>query len=247
MIEIKSTLKKFDLTDNEIDIYLLLLSIGEASASTLSYRSKMAKNSCRYLCDQLIEKGLVSSKKMGNTFYYKAESPEKILFLLDAEERALQEKKEEFGRIMGDLVNLTNPSSALPKVNFYEGKSGMIELYESILDLNSPIKSFEDKGDMVDLIPDYIPHYVKRRIESKIPCQTICPEGNTINNPSKKKMLDVRKIKKEDFPFTCDIKICEDLISMFSFQKAQPVGIAIKNKDIADNLRIIFDYFWKHL
>jgi len=240
----KTTLEKLGLNSTEVTIYLSLLPVGSAPASVLSYRTGICCSTARMACKQLVSKGLLSMEEKGNMLVFTPEPPEKITYLVENKKRNLDEMTEQLNRIVGPLKAMIDPTSALPRVRFFEGTNGLICLYEEILELNSPIQSFEDKGDMAELIPDYIPKYIKKRIEKKIPCRSICPTGNRFNQDCPSSLLEVKKINKEEFQFTCDIKICGDQVSIFSFDKEVPAGIAIRHKDIADNFRIMFEYMW---
>lgn len=67
-----------------------------------------------------------------------------------------------------------NPQAILPKVRFFEGKEGLIELYWEILELRTPIDSFEDKVEMAAFIPEFIETRINRKIFNRV----ICPAEN---------------------------------------------------------------------
>lgn len=88
----KDTLKKLDLNDTEINVYLTLLPLGKAQASVIGYRTNQKRRTVRHACQCLVEKGLIRMKKQGNTFVFIAESPEKIIYLLEQEEKNIEKK-----------------------------------------------------------------------------------------------------------------------------------------------------------
>jgi len=227
-------------------VYLSLLPIGSAPASILGKRTKLPRSTARYICQQLVKKNLFFETQKGNTFIYVVESPEKLLFLIKKEEEELQRKKEKVAKTVEELKLMINPNTILPKVRFFEGKEEMISLYEEILKFKETIYSFEDKGEMLEFIPEYVPLFIKRRIKYKIKNKIICPSATPLKS-NKAELRQIKTIDKKLFPFSCDIKICNNLVSIFSFQQHTAVGIAIEHQDIVSNFKILFNYVWNHL
>jgi sugar-specific transcriptional regulator TrmB len=244
---IKGTLLGLGLNDKEIDIYLMLLSVGSSPASTLGNRTGISRSTAQYTCQQLVKKGLISVTRKDNTFLYVAEPPEKLLYLLDIQQQQLEEKKDQVHRIVGTLKSLLNPHSELPKVRFYEGEAGMRQLYEQILDTESPIDVLEGGGAMQRFVPDRIPLLLQKRVQHHVSKRVIRPSGEDGAGPADSQLCEVRHIPAADFPFTCDVKICKDTVSIFSFDQKAPAGVAIDHPDIAQNFRVLFGYLWKTL
>lgn len=241
---ITGVLADLGLTEKEIAIYLLLLQLGTAPASTLGERADIQRSTAQYTCQQLEKRGIIRMVQKGNTYMYTSERPEKLLLLLKKQEEELQNKEVRVQRIIGELKSLQNPLSVLPKVQYYEGKEGIEELYDKILEMNTPIDSFEDKGEMVAFIPEKVESFIKTRIKKGIWNRVICPAVTPINKDDPAAFRKVRTFPVDKFPFTCDVKICGEQVSIFSFEKNTAVGIAIQHKDIADNFRLLFEQMW---
>ena len=244
---IESILKELGLNDKEIVLYLELLSLGTCPASTLAKRTGITKSTVRYACQQLEKKKLILSIEKDNTFMYSAESPEKLMFLLEEEKRKIEKKEQKLSMVMGELNSRINRDTVLPKVQFFEGKDGVEKLYQSILDLGAPIDSFEDSGEMNDLIPEFVQYFVSERKKRKIFNRVICPSENTINIDTPEEFRSTKFLFKKDFPFTCDVKICGDTVNIASFKKSMPVAVTITDEEVAKNFRVLFEYMWKLL
>ena len=245
--DIHDALERAGLNDKEATIYLMLLKLGTAPASTLGDRTDIPRSTAQFICQQLLKAKLVTKTEKGNTYLYTPEPPEKILYQVRRDRDDLEQTEQQLERVMGALKGMINPEARLPKVQFFEGKSGIIELYDKILELNAPIDSFEDKGEMAAFIPEYIPKFIEGRKNRKIFNRVICPDANAINESLAEEFRETRVLPTKDFPFTCDIKICKDLVSIFSFDEASAVGAAIRHKDIADNFRLLFEVLWKFI
>lgn len=239
------TLKSLWLNDNEIIIYSELLSIWSSVSSTLSARTKINKSTVRYICQGLEKKWLILSIKKDNSFVYSAESPRRLLSLLEEDKRKLKIKEENIEKSIEYFNNLKHHKTNLPKVSFYEWKDWVIELYEKILDRKEPIYSFEDNWEMFKSMPKFVEYFINERKKRKIYNKVICPSNNPVNEESKENLRSVEMIDEKLFPFTWDIKICGNHISIMSFKENNSVGISIEDENIANNFKILFDYIWE--
>lgn len=241
---IRATLEDLGLTDKEAAMYLLLLQLGTSAASTLADRAEIPRSTAQFTCQQLTKRGLLRMVQKANTYLFTAEPPEKLDMLLRRERDALEEKSHQLHRIIGELKAMQNPYTVLPKVQFYEGKEGVEELYDKILEMKQPIDSFEDKGEMFAFIPKKVEHFIAARIRHGIHNRVICPSATPINKDDPAAFRQVRTVPLEEFPFSCDIKICGPQVSIFSFKENTAVGIAIRHEEIADNFRLLFNQMW---
>ena len=244
MNSIRDTLKGLDLSDKEIDIYLALLTVGSAPASVLGQRTNITRSTAQYTCQQLARKGIVKSIQKANVFLYTPEPPEKLILLLEKQKQDIDRKEDDVQRIIGELKGMMNPQAQFPKVQFYQGEEGLIELYERILDTRQPIDSFEEAGELFTLFPDYPTEFVAKRIQHKMFNRCIAPVGNPLNVTDPKKFIETRVLDPQKFPFTWHVKICGNLVGIFSFQKQSPVAIAIDHEDITKNFRLLFEFVW---
>ena len=127
------TLTKIGLNDKEIKIYLAALTMGQTSASILASKTNINRSTAQYTCQWLIDKRLMSITPKGNTFLYAPEPPEKLLSLVNKEYSVLEKKMEDTHKIMWDLNSLSNPHATLPKVKYFTGVDGIIDMFEDIL------------------------------------------------------------------------------------------------------------------
>lgn len=244
---INQALKSLGLNDNEITIFSELLSIWSSVASSLAARTKINKSTVRYICQGLEKKGLIFSIKKDNTFIYTAESPRRLNILLEEDKRKLREKEKNIKESIEYFDRLKNEKTILPKVSFFQWTEWLKKLYEQILDFEQPIDSFEDNWEMFKAIPDFVDYFITERKKKKIYNRVICPSNNTINEESKEELRSVKMIEEKLFPFTCDIKICANHVSIMSFKENNSVAISITDKEIANNFRVLFEYMWKNI
>jgi sugar-specific transcriptional regulator TrmB len=247
MTDLKAVLRAAGLPDTEATVYLALLRLGGVPVSTIARRTKLPRSTVQFTCLRLLQRGVAHVTVEHRTHYYAPEPPEKLLSLLVEQQQRLAARGRALRQALGDLHALMGPHVRLPKVEYYEGERGLTALYDKILDLRQPIDSIEDKGEMVRIIPEYVRSFVRRRVARGIPKRVICPEGNPVNLPRPEELREVRLLPTDAFPFTGDIKICGDLVSLFSFERHSPVGIAIRHQNFADNFRLLHATLWEQL
>lgn len=244
---IENALKAVWLNENEIKVYTELLTIWSSAASTIWARTKINKSTVRYICQWLEKKWLIFSIKKDSTFIYSPESPHRLYSLLKEDKKKLKEKEDNIEKSILYFENIKNKKASLPEVTFYQWLDWLEKLYIKILDIQKPIDSIEDKWEMFDAIPEFVDFFIKERKKRKIYNRVICPAKNTVNIDSPEELRSVKTINEDEFPFSWDIKICWDYVNIMSFIKNNSVAISIKDENVANNFRLIFDFLWKRI
>lgn len=243
--DINATLGELGLGETEIAIYLALLRVGPSPASSLARRTQITRSTAQYACQQLVKKGMASMALRHNVYLYATEPPEHLPQLLEQRRDALQEQERRVQQIVVPLRQMINVQAPLPRVQFYEGEAGMIRLYDSILDMRSPIDSFEESGKVLQMFPAYSHEFMRKRIARKIFNRCIAPSGSPYNDTNPKRYIEVRHVDPRRFPFTWHVKLCGDVVGIFSFEEGAAVGVGIRHADIARNFRLLFEFMWE--
>ena len=240
-------LAKLGLNKNEAQIYELLLTEGSLGVKPILFRTKLKRGNAYYHLDSLKAKGLVETQTERGRTMFIAKHPERLELLLAQQKTALAAAEEELNKTLPSLKGIFQLATTKPGVKFFEGREGIIKIYETLLEQNQQIDSFEDKGEMVGFFADYVKAFIAKRINKKIFNRVIAPSSSPINVTSPKEYRETRLLPVAQFPFRMDIKIVGHLVSLISFQKDNPVGILIENKEIAENFKILFELVWKLL
>ena len=93
-------LRDLGLSDNEINVYVVLLKIGSSTASTLSEKSGMYRPYVYDTLDRLQEKGLVSYVHQKNKKFFSAVHPDRLRKLLEI-------KQDNLATILPELISFT--------------------------------------------------------------------------------------------------------------------------------------------
>ncbi len=246
--QFSETLTKLGLTPNEAKIYELLLTVGPSGIKSILFHTGLKRGNAYYHLEGLEKRGLVEKQDLpGKPIAFLAKQPDQLEILLAQQKTALNNAGYELSQNLPKLNSLYQLLATRPGVKFYQGKEGMEQVYEQLLALRKPIDSFEDKGEMAALIPDYAKEFINKRIKYGIFNRVIAPSANPINKTDQKELRETRLVPTAKFPFRMDVKICSDMVSLITFQKQNPVAVLVQNREIAENFKLLFEFVWSLL
>ncbi|GEM_PF-589543 len=239
-----------DLNPKEIKIYLSLLEVGTAAASTLGQRTHINRSTAQYTCQQLVETGLARVIEKNNTFLYSAEPPERLISLLDGQKEKITQKQIQVEQILGDLKGLMNPYANTPKVQFFTGVEGIISMYEDILSEAKPLLGavHRSKENNHPKIRAYLEkHYVPQRTCLKNPAWIIFNDTSDAKSYQEKdkEMKRISLILSEkDFPFQSSCHIYGDKVAFFRYKNDDLSGVIIQNPFVHATQKAFFQFAW---
>jgi len=240
----KDALIAVGLSKNEAKIYLALLELGKGTVSEITRKANLNRTTGYDVLDGLVAKGLASVSGKEPKQEYIAESPDKIEALLKREVNATEEHLKEIKNILPELKSLHNVAGR-PKVRFYEGKQGLIEVYEDTLTSHETILAYATVDDMHRALPNYFPEYYKRRAEKGVAIRAIIPAteiGKERASKDKEEMRETALIPPDKYYFSPEINIYDDKVMIASWR--EKLGIIIESAEIADAMKKIHELAW---
>ena len=168
----------------------------------------------------------------------------KILNFLHRNLRLAQEKISEAEVLIPQLKPLHNLSQR-PKVEFYEGREGLIKVYEDTLTSHEPILAFANIEDLHKYLPNYFKSYYKRRARKGIPIKAIFPANKAARERIKENKQENREsalIPAEEYPLSPEINIYDNKVMIASGK--EKLGVVIESQEIADAMKTIFKLSW---
>ncbi len=247
---VETSLRQLGLSDNEVRIYLSLLPLKKAASSTLGYRTNLERNTARYTCQQLARKGLIAETQEGNTLFYNPEPPDKILFMLENAKKEILQKEEQANRIIGHLRTMADPKTALPKVRFFEGEDGIIEMFEDVLKENKPLYgAVTIPKDLPQKILDYKEKiYYPKKKELFFPTWGIFSDDKQTKGLQKLDHQVNRQsllVPADEFPIEICYHIYGNKVSFYSYAPGDMTGVIIENEHIRKTQMSIFKMAWE--
>lgn len=242
-----SILKKLDLGDKEIKVYLTLLEYGNLSVRSLAELTGLNRGTAYDILKRLQEQGLASYFHQTTKQQFVAEPPEHLLTLLEKRERELEASRQRIVAVIPELKSLMDKGGAQPVTKFYEGKPGIRAILTDVFDTLAlyPEKEYyaysakHASEDLHGAYPDFTDERIKRGIRVKIISMT--PGGQA-------RGLDERRwLGSEDPSATFVIIYGGKCAFVARDRRGNPVGVLIENNLIYNTQKMIFLKLWEYL
>lgn len=235
----KSTLRALGLTSNEIEIYLVLLETGEATASELARKTGFYRQICYDALDRLLEKGFASFVSREGKKRFQAAPPQKLL-------EYAEEKKEQVARLLPELEKISQKTAGGLSVEVYQGrqvvKLSSQEIINSLKRHGGISRAlYIDEGKYTEEDGPTMARYQKQMEKLGFHEKVITFVGATTFLSSKN--ITYRALPKEYFNPHSTL-ICPGLIALIVWGPPRYL-IIIRNKEIAAAHRQQFDLLWQ--
>lgn len=249
MNKIISTLEGLGLNNKEVKIYLASLSMWQTTASILWSKASIARSTAQYTCNSLVEKRLMNITPKWNSFLYSPEPPEKLISMVNKEYTQIEKKMLNTHSIMEHLNNLANPNAKLPKVKYYTGVDGIIDMFEDVLKDKNDIYGFlQISDDMNSEIFEYLNNtYAKKRNSIWLNAYSIFNESELskkIYEKSKNVNRQVLLIPYDIYPIESCIQIYWNKVAFYSYKNNDLTWVIIDNPNVAKTQKSLFDWMW---
>lgn len=255
--QISTLIKSIGLSEKGATVYCALLELGGAFPSEVARVTKLKRSTVYEVLNDLAIKGLVGELKKRNKYFYTIENPTRLLHLSERAITKAEESNQKLREYLPDLEGLYAGLTNKPKVSYFEGTDGVLEIYA---DHVAGIKKYEMLGfvnvaELMQFLPPkkYL-EYVNIKEKLGIKTRGIIPDTNedrafetTIYATAQNKIVPkVRRISKEEFPWKGDITIySSNKISIVNFSERQISGIIIESDTIHKMMKMIFELVWK--
>lgn len=242
---ITGILKKLDLTEKEIKIYLATLRTGLARVTSIAQKADFSRSTAYNILHSLKKKGFVKMVNKADIQYFSPLEPRNIIDLLKRKETEVKEKITTVEKYLPQLEAIANPNFNIPAVSFYEGIEGIKQIYENILKSKNETTYAALSLDNIAieiknwLIKVFTPRKIKKGIKSEI----ILSAKNVV--PYIK--LDKAHLRKtsvlpyKNYPFEVEIDIFDDDKTAFiSYDESELFGVIIESPKIARSMKTLF-------
>ncbi len=242
-----SILQKIGLGQKEATVYLKLLECGPLSIRRLAELSNLNRGTVYDLLKSLEEKELVAYFHKDTKQKFTAESPERLISVLNEREKKLADTKEKAQDLIPQLKSLQEKEGSLPTSKYYEGGKGIKVILSDLLITMTASQEQEyyvySAKEVSDDIKKAFPDFTKERIKKKIKVKAI-----SLAKGGKMSGLDERRWLGTDHESATFIIIYSGKCAFISRDMTgNPVGVIIENQMIYDTQRIIFLGLWEKL
>lgn len=241
--KVKHNLSELGLKNNEINVYIALTQLGEATAAQVAKKTDLPRTTTISILNRLYEENYLTTHTFRGTVYYWIESPRTISGLL--------ENKLNLANELNDLLTkLYRTEAHFPFAKVYDTKTGIRKYIELMLN------SLEKKSTIYTIDTPEVGNY--RKIYSEGTSQSLVEiknkrqiMTNTLVPWSSYKKIDDYKISRQkihikemprEINFSSSFWLIKDMLVHFSGNP--PFIVAIKHEAIVKSMRGIYDYLW---
>jgi len=157
-----SILRKLGLKEKEVQIYLDLIQYWASSITDIIKRTWLHRPEAYRLIPVLIEEWFITELKKSKSRLFEAESPEKLILLLENLENDLQ-------NIIPDLINMHSSAIKRPSVKYQEWKKSISYVFSDIVNTLSKWDIFYRVSSERDVTKanSYIPKDYREKRDKK--------------------------------------------------------------------------------
>lgn len=251
---IEGFLKNLGLSDNEIKVYLYLLTHGESIASVIAKRLDMKRATVYPVIESLEKQELISTFEKNGTMHFDAVEPEDIIYVCEQRVHQMKRLKEKAEGLHKEFKQLRDQGK-MPKleirgkIKYYEGLDAVTGLIEETLEEKEKEQlCFGLNTFHTELSGNDWSNYTQKRVAKGMKVKSIQPdkpEAVEYKSRDKDELRETRLVPKKQFPGDSEINIIGDMIAMFTTKGKQPMGMKMYNKELAQAFRSIFNLAWE--
>ncbi len=249
MSRIKSVLKKFGLTENQIKVYLAILKKEKTTHSDLSKKTKIARTTVYDIVSDLKELDLISQEQSSGSSFIVPNNPNHLKQLLKERFSELRELEEDVTSIIPSLLDKSKDQKGQSEQMFWEGIEGARKAYfcegfESLTQTRhiiTDLNSFNAFGR--DDLKNKYPYEIKELVPINEWVKFIFKK-RLGEDPGFVKQRDYRYIEHPLFTQYTRTTIIGDKVFHACAYKNESWGMMIDSDAYSASIKSFFDYLW---
>jgi sugar-specific transcriptional regulator TrmB len=255
---LKQLLTSINLNELQADVLLAVLQTGARPASVIAKRAKIKRANCYQVLDSLLAQGLVQEFQKNNVKHFVPIQPDALFGRVVNLETKATERKKQFESALPLFAALQGKSSAQPKVRFFYGYDGIIQvLQDTIRVANQTILSLVDYGFMhsartSDLAEYLRNEYVVQRVKNNCSYHAIvCRSPGYAEEAPFREVWTSKKLKRigrllDGIELSVEI-VCYGQSILFLSLVGEMYAIRIDDERLAKSFREIHSLAWRFL
>jgi sugar-specific transcriptional regulator TrmB len=238
-------LNALGFNSDEVLVYQVMLKLGKASPAEIIKESGLKRGNTYNILYRLEELKLISRFQKDYKLHFQIEHPTRLQELATEQKKEAESIEKGIQSILPNLQEQYSESTNKPSIEYYEGESGIIEVFEDIYAKKDDIVLGTVDFEIADIVfPQYIvDKLIPKRIKNKVTVHSIFADSETSRKLQEKDREQFRKcylVDKEKYPIPAEIDTYEDKIAMMTFDKGKFVALLINNKQLATAMKSIF-------
>ena len=243
---IKELLKNLWFSEREAKIYLAGLETGLAPASKIAKQAGEKRVTCYQILESMWAKGRLLEVKKNSISQYEMIAPWELTKLYESKLNELKLKVPE-------MVWLMNQYASKPKVQYFEGREQLKDLFIQIVDSG---KSYSKEQQCfltflwaIDVDPEFAQwlesDFKPYRLESPAISKSLIAEGNHAYLEYTMKYHDFRLVKDPVFELSNEIVMYDrNKVALLMYNADELSGVVIESSSFHQALSNIFYTIW---
>ncbi|MES2135193.1 MAG: helix-turn-helix domain-containing protein [Patescibacteria group bacterium] len=235
-------LVNFGLSEKEARAYLALLELEVATAHEVADKAELNRSSTYVVLESLQARGLTSISGGEKIKKYVVVPPEQLARIAQQTANEKLQIQKSIEHLLPDLKLLYGGNKKRPHVRIFEGKAGFVNSFEETLEMKEKVIRIVSSTDKIqNTLPEYLPSYVKRRMELGIAMHGIHPYTEQADYLRKNvtHIDDAQLISPEKWHFMSDFAVFDNTVGFMLHDEL--ISIHIDSPTIADAMKKIFD------
>ena len=240
-MDISPSLRDLGLNASDVRVYLHLLDHGMSTPPQIAKSTGIQRTHCYNILRELGRRGLVDEQRgKGKRMLYLARDPASLF-------TSVEHQREIIERILPDLRARYTLHEHKPKIQFFEGRSQIQEVYRQSL-LAKEIFGIGSTHQMQQGMPEFYEWYQKEIKKRQIVYHDILTHASGHKTaPTIKALLkglyDLKLLSLREGDAPMDILVWDDHVGLISHE--EPIyGTVITNTAVAKMMRLIFNALW---
>ncbi|MCL5795638.1 MAG: hypothetical protein M1338_04780 [Patescibacteria group bacterium] len=246
---IEKYLKSIGLNDKEINIYLICLELGESTIVPIVKKANVPRTTVYHILERLREYELVEILDNMSRRIYIPYPPEKISNILIRERNNINEKINEYKKLLPEFEQKYHMSVYEPKVKFFKGEEIKL-IYEEILNSKAKEVLYVSEVRQIENVlgRKYLHDWINRRIKKSIWSKCIWVKTEEVmgiaNYKPGKDNLRVVRYAPKGFNSPAQIMVYSNIVVTITTAK-EDIGVTVTSNDYAETMRSWFNELWK--
>jgi predicted transcriptional regulator len=236
--KLQSSFKLLGLDDLTRIIYLTLLDNGPSKARSISLTIDQPKTTTLEKLYELEKAGLVTKKKIKNSYEFYPENPGIISSLLTRLEKEIEHTRNKSATEIQELERKFAPTK-LPEIDLFEGREELQKLYLKSVKSQSDIYSIGDTDSEARYLGNFAYDYWKLKANARIKSHHLVPNNQHNQDITKNESMYLKKsyfLPTKESPSAL-IQVYDTTTQIISFE--DEFGIRINNRHLSETLRYL--------
>lgn len=237
-----SLLEQIGLNQTQAKAYLALITAGSLTPPQLSDKIQITRTNAYEVLKQLEELTLAVKSGSDTKLAYRPQNPSNLEKLMETRRNQIIEREARLRSFMPQLMTYFYTYSEQPGVRFYQGKPGLIQIYEDMLRTRQDIYLIRSTADDKTLGLDFFNQFRSKRAKLGIRTYALTPDIPQVNHdPAIDQTYNFIRTWFNPQHYTAPVEwdIYGNKVAILSFGP-EAIGTIIESPQIAESLRQLF-------